>query len=102
MTQEVLSTRIGVTFQQLQKYEKGVNRLPAPRMRLVAEALGVRIGELFSVEPEPELKLRATEGARELIRLWGRLPARTRHSILALVKVVAEASESGEGDGNDV
>jgi transcriptional regulator with XRE-family HTH domain len=39
MSQSVLARHIGVSFQQLQKYELGANRIPASRLFLVAETL---------------------------------------------------------------
>jgi transcriptional regulator with XRE-family HTH domain len=40
-SQETLGQRIGVTFQQVQKYERGTNRVGASRLVLIAKALGV-------------------------------------------------------------
>src|SRR5258708_12016748 len=42
-----LAEQIGVTFQQVQKYERGVNRVGATRLSPIATALGVSISELF-------------------------------------------------------
>jgi transcriptional regulator with XRE-family HTH domain len=47
MSQSELATSLGVTFQQVQKYEKGTNRVGGSRMFQVAEALGVAIEQLF-------------------------------------------------------
>ena len=47
MSQTDLATRIGVAFQQVQKYEKGANRIGASRLSRIAAVLGVPIGELF-------------------------------------------------------
>jgi transcriptional regulator with XRE-family HTH domain len=47
MSQTVLAARIGVTFQQLQKFERGTNRVGAGRLSLIAAALDVSVGELF-------------------------------------------------------
>lgn len=41
MSQERLADSLGVTFQQVQKYEKGANRITMSRMRIVAQVLGV-------------------------------------------------------------
>ena len=43
MSQERLGEILGVTFQQVQKYEKGVNRIGAGRLQDIAEAHGVPI-----------------------------------------------------------
>ncbi len=47
MSQTELANRIGITFQQVQKYEKGVNRVGAGRLTRIAEVLGVPVAFLF-------------------------------------------------------
>lgn len=47
MSQERLAERLGVTFQQVQKYERGVNRVSASRLWDIAQALGVTSDRLF-------------------------------------------------------
>ena len=48
LSQTELAERIGVTFQQVQKYEKGVNRIGAGRLQRISEALEVPIAFFFS------------------------------------------------------
>lgn len=47
ITQKGLADRLGITFQQIQKYEKGLNRLPASRMLAICMALDVTPNDLF-------------------------------------------------------
>src|SRR6266576_5730597 len=47
LSQTDLASRIGVTFQQVQKYEKGVNRIGAGRLQRISEALEVPISFFF-------------------------------------------------------
>ena len=47
MSQEALGKQIGVTFQQIQKYERGINRMGASRLYDFAKALGVQISYFF-------------------------------------------------------
>ena len=47
MTQTVLANRIFVTFQQVQKYEKGTNGTSSYRLLQISEALGVRVSDIF-------------------------------------------------------
>src|SRR3979490_3160669 len=47
MSQSDLAGKIGVAFQQVQKYEKGINRVGASRLSRIAAVLGISIGELF-------------------------------------------------------
>src|SRR5213083_346205 len=52
MNQETLARELGLTFQQVQKYEGGANRISASRLSQIAEILGVPITYFFSdVEP---------------------------------------------------
>lgn len=48
MSQERLAELLGVTFQQVQKYEKGVNRIAASRLFDISRALDVEIAYFFS------------------------------------------------------
>ncbi len=48
MSQENLGNKIGITFQQVQKYEKGVNRILASRLYDLAKVLAVDIVHFFS------------------------------------------------------
>jgi len=47
MSQAALGEKIGVTFQQIQKYERGVNRMGGSRLKKVATALDVPVAALF-------------------------------------------------------
>ena len=47
LSQTELGARVGVTFQQIQKYEKGANRVGASRIQQIADVLGVPIPTLF-------------------------------------------------------
>jgi transcriptional regulator with XRE-family HTH domain len=47
MSQDVLGDRLGLTFQQVQKYEKGVNRIGAGRLFQIAGIFGVEVGYFF-------------------------------------------------------
>ncbi len=47
LSQKELGRRVGVTFQQIQKYEKGTNRIGAGQLYNLACALNVSVGQLF-------------------------------------------------------
>jgi len=51
LSQTALAQRIGVSFQQVQKYETGQNRISASRLHRVAQALGTSVDAFF---PPPE------------------------------------------------
>lgn len=54
MSQEKLGEALGVTFQQVQKYEKGSNRISASRMQSIAQVLGVPVSFFFDGAPRDE------------------------------------------------
>jgi len=51
MSQEKLGEALGLTFQQIQKYEKGTNRVGASRIQQISEALQVPVSFLFEGGP---------------------------------------------------
>jgi transcriptional regulator with XRE-family HTH domain len=53
MSQEKLGERLGITFQQVQKYEKGTNRIGASRLQQIATVLSVPVGFFFEGAPIP-------------------------------------------------
>jgi transcriptional regulator with XRE-family HTH domain len=52
MSQEKLGEALGLTFQQVQKYEKGANRIGASRLQQIAGVLGVPVDFFFSGAPQ--------------------------------------------------
>ncbi|GLK54950.1 transcriptional regulator with XRE-family HTH domain [Methylopila capsulata] len=51
MSQEKLGEALGITFQQIQKYEKGTNRIGASRMQQIATVMGVPVSYFFEDAP---------------------------------------------------
>ena len=54
MSQEKLGEHLGITFQQIQKYEKGTNRVGASRLQAIASILGVPVSFFFEDAPGQE------------------------------------------------
>lgn len=77
MSQEDLATRIGLTFQQVQKYEKGTNRVGVSRLHQIAAALKCEPASLISGDhstvTDPLLHLISKPGARELLESFNRI-----------------------------
>lgn len=103
MSQEALAEAVGLRFQQIQKYEKGQNRIGASRLYRLAVALKVPLGYFFEDLPEsPEADLDAirrpleflgTAEGQELAACFMRItdPV-TRRKLLDLVRSLAETS----------
>lgn len=98
MSQKELAERIGVSFQQLQKYEQGFNRVGASRLFRLADVLSVPIKELFRGAPggreHPEgpspLRFLAQPKAFRLVRAFDQIHDRAaRDVIVTLVETVA-------------
>jgi len=54
MSQEKLGEKLGLTFQQIQKYEKGINRIGASRLFDLAQVLGVPVQFFYEEAPTTE------------------------------------------------
>lgn len=52
LSQMELAERVGISFQQIQKYEKGITNISVTRLRQVSEALGTNIGVFLESEIE--------------------------------------------------
>ncbi|MCD2184204.1 helix-turn-helix domain-containing protein [Rhizobium sp. GN54] len=101
MSQEALAAQLGITFQQIQKYEKGFNRISASKLVLTAEALECDLSSLFAgvaderhYDPIPLLSMRAVK----LAALYDRLsdePVRD-----ALFKLALTLAGDGETESD--
>ena len=81
MTQAALAAAIGVTFQQVQKYEQGRNRVATSKLVLMADALKCEPSELLGEEGD------GAPGSGRLIRAWSRLDVEQREAVTRLVEV---------------
>src|ERR1700693_3545019 len=73
MSQEKLCTALGLTFQQVQKYEKGTNRVSASRLQQLSNILQVPIPFFFEGAPQVQLAALASRAAGPL-RARGKRP----------------------------
>ncbi len=101
MSQTELGKRIGVTFQQVQKYEKGANRVGAGRLTRIAGVLQVPVSVFFGggggpddLGPAPgnhlELEFLVQPGAVRLLRAYGKIrPGALQRAVLMLVERIA-------------
>ena len=103
LTQQQLAEMVGITYQQLHKYETGANRLSAGRLYQLAEALGVGVAHFFGEDGEGEVAA-PTEHRRallELVRNFARIPDRKqREAVARLARTLADP-DGGAGDGDD-
>jgi len=99
MSQQVLGERLGLTFQQVQKYERGTNRVSASKLHEAALVLGVSISDFFEGLPASGIagpseslavKMSAEPDLRRLVSLYQAIPkGEPRKRLLDLVEVMA-------------
>jgi transcriptional regulator with XRE-family HTH domain len=97
MSQAQLGGKLGVTFQQIQKYEKGKNRVGASRLQMISTALDVPVGRLFTDGAETSRTsakpLAFDPQALRIAEAFTRLNDKElRNSILDMVKAMARKS----------
>ena len=103
LSQTELADKIGVTFQQVQKYEKGVNRIGAGRLQRISEALEVPITFFFdasphaaandsSTSPDSVFNLMQTSGSVRIVKAFHKIKSRkAREVLVGMVEEMAGA-----------
>jgi transcriptional regulator with XRE-family HTH domain len=108
LTQTTLGHHLGVTFQQIQKYENGANRVGASRLSQISGALGVPLATLFDGSPAagrtgPDLsgrELLADPHALRLVQAFHRIPgAKQRLAVLHLIESIGKGQSRRRSSG---
>jgi transcriptional regulator with XRE-family HTH domain len=95
LTQDQLAAALGVSYQQIQKYENGANRISAARLWQIGRRLEVPVGWFFD-EPgesgdESESRIVRARGVLEVARGFGALRApEVKAALLGLLRALAE------------
>jgi transcriptional regulator with XRE-family HTH domain len=99
MTQQQLAEKVGIKFQQIQKYETGMNRVSASRLWEIAEALGVGINFFFEgLDPASassrsgDADILGDKEALELVRSYFAIPEALRRRLFDLARVLSDAA----------
>ncbi|MCI2400521.1 helix-turn-helix transcriptional regulator [Aliiroseovarius subalbicans] len=101
MTQQQLAEKVGIKFQQIQKYETGMNRVSASRLWDISSALSVPISFFFegieanaSLEGEQTLPgdILGDKEALELVRSYYAIPENQRRQLFELARVLSDAA----------
>jgi transcriptional regulator with XRE-family HTH domain len=98
MTQQQLGDKVGIKFQQIQKYETGMNRVSASRLWDIADTLGVTISFFFEGLSEGDAPVAATNDmmaekeALDLVRSYYAIPEAQRRRLFDLARVLSEAA----------
>ena len=98
LSQEKLADQLGLTFQQVQKYEKGTNRIGAGRLQRIAEILGVTAADFFTsgkrekTVPSELFELLDTAASLRLLRAYARIrDPQVQQAVAHLVEKIAAA-----------
>ncbi|MGA9251200.1 MAG: helix-turn-helix transcriptional regulator [Roseobacter sp.] len=104
MTQQKLAERVGIKFQQIQKYETGANRVSASRLWDIADALEVDVAFFFEglrdeADKVPEDKtssipaeMMGDKEAMDLVRSYYAIPENQRRRLFELARVLSDVA----------
>ncbi|MFC3118744.1 helix-turn-helix domain-containing protein [Jhaorihella thermophila] len=102
MTQQQLAEKVGIKFQQIQKYETGANRISASRLWDIAEALDVPVSFFFegleeASKPEADkpavpADLMGDKEALDLVRSYYSIPENQRRRLFELARVLSDVA----------
>lgn len=88
LTQTELGLAVGLTFQQIQKYEKAKNRISASKLVQIAHIFGIDVSELFkgsqACEDIPE-----NEEIKALVKYTEKMPDHVRNHFVSLMEAIA-------------
>ncbi len=97
MSQSELGARLGITFQQIQKYEKGANRISAGRLQHIAQVFAVPMSSLLGTDDNSPannrdvLEFMNAPDAVRLLQAYSRIKDRKmRLALLHLANLIAE------------
>ncbi len=99
MTQQQLAESVGIKFQQIQKYETGMNRVSASRLWDIARTLNVPVSYFFEgldaatqVDSDLPNDILADKEALELVRSYYAIPEQQRRRLFDLARVLSDAA----------
>ena len=104
LSQTSLADGIGLTFQQVQKYEKGTNRVSAGRLQKIADLLSIPVTFFYRGMgarqkrrgmADPALGFLQTKGAVRLIRAYSEISSRTTKYALVVIAESLRNKEKG-------
>jgi len=100
-SQTALGKALDLTFQQVQKYERGTNRISCSKLNEIANFLDVQISYFFSgLNGEDDITVDTTELDRRalfMIRMFNNAPENVKSAVLDMLKVVSEATAANDG-----
>lgn len=111
LSQERLADALGLTFQQVQKYERGANRVSASKLFEIARTLGVKVSHFFDgITPEGQPgvaegaaaefvhDMAMTPEGSEIAMLFQKIPRKQRRLLVDLAKALASGAPDSAPD----
>lgn len=106
ITQQQLAEKVGIKFQQIQKYETGMNRVSASRLWDISDVLDVKICFFFNgmkgdedsvandevAKPGMPTDIMADKEALELVRSYYAMPENQRRRLFDLARVMSDVA----------
>lgn len=92
MSQMELSEPLDISFQQLQKYEQGKNRVSAANIQKISQILSVPLSAFFE-EDETIDSLKSDKQTKRLLRIWSRTSTKQKDDILAMMKLLVQNTD---------
>lgn len=106
MTQQQLAEKVGIKFQQIQKYETGMNRVSASRLWDISDVLGVEISFFFAEMSDDQdsaekdapnsvgvpVDMTTDKEAVELVRSYYAIPENQRRRLFDLARVLSDVA----------
>lgn len=99
LSQTQVAERLGISFQQIQKYERGDNRLALSTVARIRDVLNIEPMDLLpalredgSAMPDPVAAMGQNITGVHLARIFGRLPTVQQHNLLNVAKAIDVAA----------
>ena len=106
LTQQQLAEKVGIKFQQIQKYETGMNRVSASRLWDISDVLEVKVSFFFDEMPDENaipigngtpksgmpVDIMADKEALELVRSYYAMPENQRRRLFDLARVMSDVA----------
>ncbi|MGO4706518.1 helix-turn-helix domain-containing protein [Microvirga sp. 2MCAF38] len=93
LSQEKLAQALGITFQQVQKYERGTNRIGASRLQEIARVLSVPVASFYDADDQADGSLTTmldTPESLPLLQAFTAIAPDLRRQALELVRAIAK------------
>lgn len=107
LSQMELAERVGISYQQIQKYEKGVSEISVARLSQIADALNTPLGSFIANDEKTMVSESISrygavrDDEIEFLRLFRKIKnTKLKNGLLVMIKSIAELSENKDAKKN--